>query len=237
MMSKPSAVVLFALAFATLGARHALAADKTVWDGVYTGAQANRGEAAFTSFCSSCHKGGFQGEGFLKHWREDKLSSLYNFISTNMPVGNPGAATKSEYIDMVAFILASNKFPAGNEELTPAAAGSIQVIGKNGPGEVPDGSLVSVVGCLVPDPTSKWLLTHASIPVRTRDVDDASPEELKSEQAQALGTGTFILPDVTFYHPDKKKGNKVALKGFLDREAKGDRILANSLQSLAETCP
>src|SRR5262249_29483782 len=140
--------------------------------GVYTQNQAQRGAGAFDTFCSSCHRGGFRGTGFMNRWREDKLSSLYNFISKNMPVGNPGVASASEYIDIVAWILSTNEFPSGGQELTANAATSIQVIGKNGPAPVPDGALVDVVGCLIQDEASKgWSLAQASDPVRTRDVD------------------------------------------------------------------
>src|SRR5713226_8748386 len=104
----------------------AAGADKTVWDGVYTDAQAARGLAAFDARCRECHRGGFF-QGFIERWREDKLSGIFNFISTRMPRDNPGSATQSQYLDIVAYILSLNNLPAGAEELTSGAVGDIQV--------------------------------------------------------------------------------------------------------------
>src|SRR5437879_1479263 len=115
----------------------AAGADKTVWDGVYTAAQAARGEAAFTSRCRECHRGGFF-QGFIERWREDKLSGIFNFISTRMPRDNPGSAKQSEYLDIVAYILSLNSLPAGTQELTPEVMGDIQVQRKDGPAPLPD---------------------------------------------------------------------------------------------------
>ena len=36
----------------------AAAADKTVWDGVFTSAQATRGGAVYATECSGCHRDG-----------------------------------------------------------------------------------------------------------------------------------------------------------------------------------
>ena len=97
-------ISLLALALAASPGFSAAAdiSGNTIWDGVYTEAQAQRGASHFDTFCSSCHRGGFRGAGFMNRWREDKLASLYTFISKNMPVGNPGIASSSEYIDIVA---------------------------------------------------------------------------------------------------------------------------------------
>ena len=74
---------------------------KTVLDGVYTPAQAARGEAAFRSNCASCHEG-TKPEGplltapaFLDHWREDKLDGLFTDIKTNTPGGRPGTSPRA----------------------------------------------------------------------------------------------------------------------------------------------
>jgi S-disulfanyl-L-cysteine oxidoreductase SoxD len=209
--------------------------SKTVWDGVYTSSQADRGESAFAGTCTGCHQSGFQGQRFIDHWREGKLSNLYSFISTSMPPGNKTPLDAQDYVDIVAYILKSNKFPAGNAELTADATEGIQVVGKDGPAGVPDGALVSLVGCLAQDADKKWSLTNASEPVRTADVDKST--DLKALEAKPLGSLTFLLPDVSFYKPAAHKGHKVELKGFLDKEPKGDRVLATALQTVAPLCP
>lgn len=210
---------------------------KTVWDGVYTDSQAARGEDAFAVYCFSCHKNGFRGQAFMKSWGQDKVSSLFNFIKANMPAGSPGVASEREYLDVVAYILSTNGFPAGGEDLTASRADAVQVVGKDGPSAVPDGALISAVGCLTQGAEQGWTLTRSSDPVRTRDVEASSGQELKAIGARALGTLTFRLPDVGFFHPDKHSGHRVEIKGFLDKQPKGDRIMATSLQTLAGSCP
>jgi hypothetical protein len=211
--------------------------QRTVWDGVYTAEQAHRGNVTFDTYCRSCHQAGFHGAAFMNRWREDRLSSLFTFIRTSMPLGSPGSASESEYLDIVAYLLSSNAMPAGKGELTTAATASIQVVGKGGASPVPDGALVRVVGCLDSTQEGGWTLTHASEPVRTRDVDGANDPERKPVEIQSPGTGMFRLPDVDFYSPGSHKGNTVELKGFLDRNSRGDQLLVTSLVSLSATCP
>jgi len=215
----------------------AAGADKTVWDGVYTSDQATRGEAAFDRDCRSCHKASFQGPRFIDRWREDKLSSLFNFMRTKMPLDSPGSASQGEYLDIVAYILSLNSFPAGAQELTASVVGNIQVVGKEGPAPLPSGSLVRVVGCLVQVPDNTWILTKASELVRTREPEKSTDTELKASEAQPLGTNTLRLPEIEFYFPGPHKGHKVETKGFLDREPNGDRLLVTSLQAVGPSCP
>src|SRR5260370_38269670 len=141
----------------------AAGADKTVWDGVYTAAQATRGEAAFDGRCREGQRGGFF-QGFIERWREDKLSGIFNFISPRMPRDNPGSATQSEYLDIVAYILSLNSLPAGTQELTSRVIGDIQVQRKDGPAPLPDDITVRVVGCLTQGPDNAWLLPKATAP-------------------------------------------------------------------------
>jgi mono/diheme cytochrome c family protein len=210
--------------------------DKTVWDGVYTEGQAARGEEAFGVYCVTCHKGGFHGQAFMKNWGQDKLSSLYNFIRTSMPVGSPGVASQGEYLDVVAYVLSTNDFPPGGQELTVKDLDSIQVVGKDGPAAVPDGSLIDAIGCLSQGSDHSWALIRSSEPVRTRDVEASSGPELKAAGVKPLGVLAFRLPDVGFFHPERHQDHKVEIKGFLDRQPTGDRIMVTSLQTLASNC-
>jgi hypothetical protein len=214
----------------------AAGADKTVWDGVYTDAQAARGLAAFDSRCRQCHRSGFF-QGFIERWREDKLSGIFNFISTRMPLDNPGSARQDQYLDIITYFLSLNNLPPGPEELTPAALGEIQVQRKDGPAPLPDYITGRVVGCLTLGPENAWTLTKASEPGRTREPTASTPAELKSSAAQPLGTRTFGLPDVASRDPDTHKGHKVEAKGFVDHKPAGDRLLLTALQTVAPTCP
>ena len=214
----------------------AAGAGKTVWDGVYTDAQAGRGQAAFDSRCRECHRGGFF-QGFVERWREDKLSGIFNFISSRMPKDNPGSASQGEYLDIVAYILSLNSLPAGVQELTSASIGEIQVQRKDGPAALPDDITVRMVGCLIQGSDKAWTLTKASEPGRTREPTASTEAELKSSAAQPLGTRTFRLPDIDSRGPDSHKGHKVEAKGFLDRKPEGDRILLTALQTVVASCP
>jgi len=227
--------VLFVVA-AAAGATVAAGADKTVWDGVYTDAQAARGQAAFDSRCRQCHRSGFF-QGFIERWREDKLSGIFNFISTRMPLDNPGSARPDQYLDIITYFLSLNNLPTGTEELTPAALGAVQVQRKDGPAPLPDDVIVRVVGCLTQGADNAWTLTRASEPGRTREPTASTEAELKSSAAQPLGTRTFPLPDAGSRSPDTHKGHKVEAKGFVDRKPAGDRLLLTALQTVAPSCP
>ena len=65
----------------------------------------------------------------------------------------------------MALILKSNGFPAGTTELAPETVADVQIIPKEGPGELPANTLVRVVGCLSKS-GSDWVLTSATAPER-----------------------------------------------------------------------
>jgi mono/diheme cytochrome c family protein len=221
----------------------AAAADKTVWDGVYTSAQAARGGAVYATECSGCHRGGLpertapaaEGGRFMAAWAEDNLESLFTVIKTTMPQSAPGSLTDAEYTDIVAYILDQNAFPPGSEELTPAALDGIRVQAKGGPEPVPNFALVRVAGCLTRGPDKAWVLTRAGEPVRTRDPNAAEEGPLDEPRATA-GTGTFKLLQL-YLGSESDSGRQVEVRGFLIRVPNDDRINVTSVRKLAETCP
>src|SRR5258707_6306458 len=179
-MRSPYLFKLLALGVLATSAWADSAARKTVWTGVYPAEQAKRGEAAYVAQCSRCHRDdlsgytGLKGSKFVDNWREDSLSSLWTRISKTMPAGAPGTLKESEYLDILAYMLRENEFPAGAQELNAGAIPNIRFEGKDGAGPVPDFSLVQVVGCLSKDPDGAWRLKRATDPLRTRD-PNASP--------------------------------------------------------------
>jgi hypothetical protein len=215
---------------------------KTVWDGVYTAAQAARGQAVFEGLgsgahCITCHHAAFYSTGWVERWREDKMSTFFDFISTRMPLDAPGSRSQSEYLDIAAYIMSNNGVPAGAQELTSGVLGNIQIQRKDGPAPLPDGTIIRAVGCLIQGTGNSWTLTKASDPVRSREADKSTGAELKASEAQPLGTRTFPLPDATPFDPDSLKGHKVEAKGTLDKGPSGERILLTALQSVAPSCP
>jgi cytochrome c len=102
------------------------AQPKTVWDGVYTEEQAKRGDTVYRTNCATCHgtsleggemAGGLATPMFLSNWNGTDLGQLFDRIKKTMPDDKPGILTRQETSDVLAFMLSSNKFPAGKTEL------------------------------------------------------------------------------------------------------------------------
>jgi quinoprotein glucose dehydrogenase len=103
---------------------------KSVWDGVYTEEQANRGREGYADQCASCHgpelTGGemapaLAGGEFLAGWDGLTMGDLFERIRISMPQNSPGSLSGQQNADILAFMLASNKFPAGTTELAKDA--------------------------------------------------------------------------------------------------------------------
>ena len=101
-------------------------APKTVWDGVYSEAQAARGAALYDRECSSCHGPGAGGGGmapsltglaFTANYDGLTVDDLFERNRTTMPVGKEGALTREQNADITAFMLQVNRFPAGSADL------------------------------------------------------------------------------------------------------------------------
>jgi mono/diheme cytochrome c family protein len=134
------AVWAIALAVSTLSARQAEGpVRRTVWDRVYTEAQASRGEALYTRYCEQCHGTGLDGdtaseipglafEGFMQRWRGRTADDLLLRMERSMPQAAPGSLTRAEYADLVAYLFKANGFPAGFEALGLDSARLRQVV-------------------------------------------------------------------------------------------------------------
>lgn len=101
-------------------------AERSAQDGIYTLAQAERGERVYQEECASCHapdmKGGPAARGlsgltFRYQWADTPLLELFDAMREKMPPGKPGALREQVYVDLLAAILARNDFPAGETEL------------------------------------------------------------------------------------------------------------------------
>ena len=227
---------------------------RTVWDGVYTTEQATRGQVAFAAKCASCHGANLEGThgsavevdatpligpSFIEKWREDNLGELFRYIRDSMPREAAGTVLEKDKVDILAFLLDRNSFPAGSHELTPSVLGNIMLVGKEGPRPLPSMTPIRAVGCLSKVP-SGWSLTRASEPVRTRTPESAASEELKLAESLPLGTLTFKLPGLDFAIPGLKPaslvGHKVHVKGVVYRQPNNERINVMAIASLAESC-
>ena len=217
--------------------------SKTVWDGVFSEDQARRGRASYNASCASCHRadltgyeGALKGQKFIDRWREDALESLYLNIKRSMPRNAPGTLETATYLDIVAYILQQNGFPAGVSDLSSDNLKSIQVTGKNGTESLPIGALIQVYGCITENPANAWTLTGATKALRTRNPDKSGDAELKQAEAKLPADAIYRLVDAAFYHPERYKDQMVEVKGFLVADPR-DGISVTSLASLSTPCP
>ncbi len=108
----------------------------SVWDGIYTEQQAQRGEAAYRLYCASCHGGKLEGtdrgpalagSDFAQDWDLTAVGDIVDEIQISMPANRPGQLSEETTAALLAYLLKSNGFPAGNREL-PAGADPLRGI-------------------------------------------------------------------------------------------------------------
>ncbi|MBD5635800.1 MAG: cytochrome c, partial [Candidatus Eremiobacteraeota bacterium] len=90
---------------------------------LYTVPQAHAGAAVYRQYCIQCHGADLQGTAgpavagteFLNSAKGNRwsMSDLRTTVVENMPFSNPGSLTQKQYADVMAFLLASNCYPAG----------------------------------------------------------------------------------------------------------------------------
>src|SRR5881397_4283170 len=208
MLKKPAVPwIIFLVLWVSAVQAQSQAPGKTVLDGVYSDAQATRGQATYTAHCRTCHGDALEGisapeltgNRFIEHWREDMLDTIYNFIKENMPVGRAADAKRipdNDYLDILTHILNVNGYRAGANDLTPDLVGNVMLVGKNGPQPVPDGALVITVGCLSQSRDGVWILFNATEPVRARRSTTSTPVELNASSQKRSGSLIFRLADL-----------------------------------------
>lgn len=152
-----------------------------------------------------------------------------------MPFDDPSTLSDDVYIDIVAYLLQVNAFPAGTDELKPVGLERIKIVAKEGPGTVPSFALVHVVGCLAQNADKTWALTNSTEPVRTSSPEASSGDELKASEARPLGTETLRLLSL-YPNPEPHKGHKVEVKGLLIRMPNETRINVSTWQVVAASC-
>jgi mono/diheme cytochrome c family protein len=122
--------VCAALAIAAAsGPRAQDTAERSVIGGVYSKEQAAAGKKLYSDTCSSCHMENLSGdtmspamvgEEFISKWENKPLRALYSRIISTMPSDSPGTLAEKTVVDIVAYLLEVNGFPAGNKALERA---------------------------------------------------------------------------------------------------------------------
>jgi mono/diheme cytochrome c family protein len=240
-MRSMAGLLFVALAAASLGTAQTSASQtsiqrRTVWDGVYTEAQATRGVMAFGQSCAGCHalaaegKAPLVGDAFWKSFAQKTVGDLLEFVSTYMPNGTPGSLTEPTYRDIVALMLKSNGFPAGTTELEASTTANVQIVQKDGRTELPANALARVVGCLVKS-GADWVVTNATTPERAERAASAGEDATKP-----LGSRTMALKFVVT-KLDALAGSRVAVSGLLIGEGGVDGINVTTVNRVAPKCP
>ena len=96
------------------------------WDGVYSAAQATRGEALYARNCVRCHSRDLMGSesgpaiagpGLAARWGGRPLGELLNYMQTQMPLNSPGGLTRQQNAGILAFLLQRSGAAAGSTDL------------------------------------------------------------------------------------------------------------------------
>lgn len=245
-------VLVLVVAQALIAGQQPSVPPKTVWDGVYTAEQAARGEQEYKMRCARCHgdslKGtqgnGLTGGDFMERWREDSMGSLYEFVSESMPPAQRGNGriliSVPTYLDILAFVLSQNQFPAGPKELTTEGLDAIQIQYKDGPRPLPNGALVRIAGCLSGS-GQVWTVGAANDPVRTRTTDTTDFQEFQAAEKETAGSQSYRLANLGFiantFKPESHTGERIMVKGSLVRQTDASmRISVLAIRKIADTC-
>jgi cytochrome c len=125
-------------------ARHARAAGQapsTVLDGVYSAAQARRGQMLYADACQICHGDTLTGTtvapplvgaDFLADFGGMSVGDLFSKVLKTMPSDDPGTLMPAQAADLLAYIFSQNKWPAGAKDLPTdvAALKQIRILAK-----------------------------------------------------------------------------------------------------------
>lgn len=107
-------------------------AKRSVKDGVFSTRQVDRGRRVYLRSCEHCHGSSFEGndtaeipalvyEPFMRQWAGRSVGALLEHVSRSMPADDRGSLTPRAYADVVALILESNGYPAGESDMPEKA--------------------------------------------------------------------------------------------------------------------
>jgi mono/diheme cytochrome c family protein len=115
----------------------AMAQQISAASGVYTEADAQRGQASYASKCATCHGRNMTsngdapslvGEPFAFGWKGKTLGERFTTIKETMPPTDPGTLDDQLILDVIAYILKVNGYPAGSTALQPDPARLQQIV-------------------------------------------------------------------------------------------------------------
>jgi mono/diheme cytochrome c family protein len=194
-----TAIILFITASMSIDAQTAA----TVQDGVFSDAQASRGQALYAQRCAGCHGPALQGAqapplsggAFVRKFRTEPLSALFIKIRYTMPPNAAAAAqlTAEQGADLVAHVLKTNGFPAGKTDFAAADATASRILWPAAPG---NSATVNTAARYTPTGTLNQLMRGVFFPnsnllftVQTRD--PAAPVPPPDPAAKGAGFSVF----------------------------------------------
>lgn len=124
-----------------LSSTPAEAVQKTTNDGLYTKAQADRAKPLFDKVCAACHAFTVAAKKkpadlplgdtpFFDTWEDRPIGDLVTTITLTMPNDGSAVISDTEALDLVAYILQQNGFPAGPKPLTAESAAAVIALPK-----------------------------------------------------------------------------------------------------------
>lgn len=128
-MKKTAGIACLLLACGFSAAVSQEATLPSIWDGVFSEAQAQRGKALYQARCAICHgqdlvadfadieSPSLTGTRFNLDWVGKTIAERFQRIRRTMPPTNPGGLDDQTAIDIVAFILEFNGYPSAKQEL------------------------------------------------------------------------------------------------------------------------
>ena len=129
---RTAALVATCAAWLAAVAADARQGEVTTFDaGVYTVEQGRRGKTHYDAFCAPCHVGDLsgtlaadtgapplRGAPFMASMERKGVAAVFDYIKATMPADDPSSLEDGEYLDILAYLIQANGFPAGGRELT-----------------------------------------------------------------------------------------------------------------------
>jgi mono/diheme cytochrome c family protein len=234
-----------ALLSGTISRAQAPSAEPRIWQGIFTADQAARGKETYTGACLRCHAGdltgvtgpALTGDRFFNSWGGEPVDRLFLKIRDTMPPNFGTVLDEKAKLDVVAYILQTNGFPAGAAELAVGGPdlASAQILKKGQQAAVQNFSLIQTVGCLMKGDGETWKLTRTAEPLATRD-DAPSVQALQSAASRPLGTRTFVLQSAVPFGPASHVGQKMEARGLVYNDPADSRITLTSLRPTGSAC-
>jgi S-disulfanyl-L-cysteine oxidoreductase SoxD len=123
-------VVMGMLAAVSLAGVQAPASPaRSQWSGIYSVAQAQRGEALYAENCAFCHGADLGGTNsappltraaLSAKWQGRSLGELFDYQQIFMPMNSPGGFSRAQNAEILAFVFKAGGLPAGSTDLPSA---------------------------------------------------------------------------------------------------------------------